>query len=198
MGDYTDGGGWSKLDGSACAGLARISAGFPRSKAEQWTLVLLTIYRSLDRAGEVTAGYRTIAERAGVPVSVARGVVERLEASGDLVRLGRAPHGRLRMAFSWMCGESKRQAESLTESEKTPRFNSPVSQNNGRFNSQVSQNARRNRSHKNTKKYSEGGVAPAPMVAGTPPDDKRPEWSGDEYWETLHREVPPPPVEASG
>lgn len=86
--DYTDGGGWAKLDATAAAELTDIIKTFPPSKIEKYTLMLLTLFASTNRSGAVTMGFRTLAERCGVHEQSARRFLAKLENDGVLVSAG--------------------------------------------------------------------------------------------------------------
>ena len=83
-GDYTDGGGWAKLDQTAVYELSAIASTFSPRFMEKQFRMLLTIYRSMDADGLISMGYRTLAERAGVTKQSAERFVHKLEESGDL------------------------------------------------------------------------------------------------------------------
>lgn len=92
--DYTDGGGWAKLDGTAAVHLSRCIDGFTTRTKSVYTMLLLMLFSCTGRDGTVNVGIRTLAERAGVSVKQARGFMEHLEDTGVLVELGKKPQDR--------------------------------------------------------------------------------------------------------
>ena len=105
--DYTDGGGWAKLDATAVNELAAIISTFSPKYIEKHTRMLLALYQSMGASGVITMGYRTLAERAGVTKRAAETFVKKLEDSGDLVIIGETVNdgGRyVARRFSWMGG----------------------------------------------------------------------------------------------
>ena len=105
--DYTDGGGWAKLDGTAVDELSAIISTFSPKYIEKHTRMLLALYQSMSASGVITMGYRTLAERAGVTKRAAETFVKKLEDSGDLVIIGEKVNNGGRYVarrFSWMGG----------------------------------------------------------------------------------------------
>lgn len=155
--DYTDGGGWAKLDQTACAQLARIIARFPPKYSEKYTLMLLTLYRSMTNDGVISIGYRTLAERAGVTRQSAERFVTKLESDGELVKVGEVSNngGRYTMRrFEWMEGDSVNRVTPDSKSRRnrvTPDSKSPGKSSHIRT----------------SKKFSEGGGGSA--TAAPPP-----------------------------
>ena len=106
--DYTDGGGWAKLDQAAAFGLARAASSFPTSKLEKYTRMLLVLYSGTGRDGCVTMGRRTLAERAGVSEDTARSFIDRLEDRGVLIPAGEkvTQNGTYTLRrWEWLVGE---------------------------------------------------------------------------------------------
>lgn len=103
--DYTDGGGWAKIDTTAAFGLSRAVAMFPQSKREKYTRMLLVLYSSTGRDGCVTMGRRTLAERADVSEDSARSFIAMLEKNGILVPAGKkaTPNGNYSLRrWEWL------------------------------------------------------------------------------------------------
>ena|GEM_PF-6431798 len=106
--DYTDGGGWAKLDATAVDELAAIIGGFSPRYLEKQARMLLTLYQSMSADGTISMGYRTLAERADVSKSAAQRFVKKLEDTGDLVVVGERVNdgGRYTVRrFAWMGGD---------------------------------------------------------------------------------------------
>lgn len=103
--DYTDGGGWAKLDQTAADGLATVAETFPAAKRGKYFRMLLTLYSATGRDGCVTIGRRTLAERAGVHEESARRFLAKLENDGFLVPAGErvTQHGTFPMRrWEWL------------------------------------------------------------------------------------------------
>lgn len=86
--DYTDGGGWAKLDQAGAEGLSEIIGTFsPRTRMLK-TRMLLTLYASLDKSGQTSLSYRRLAKRTGASNGQAQRFIEELEQDGFLIRCG--------------------------------------------------------------------------------------------------------------
>lgn len=124
--DYTDGGGWAKIDTTAALELADVIALFPPKGAKRYTRMLLVLYASTSKSGTVSMGYRTLAERAGVPEMSARHFLAWMEKNGVLIPDGskktRAGQFAVRR-WPWIRegGESinRRTPASVSQSEST-------------------------------------------------------------------------------
>lgn len=86
--DYTDGGGWAKLDTTAALELADVIAAFPPNATQRYTRMLLVLYASTAKDGTVSTGYRTLAEKAGVTVMAARHFIAWMDSHKVLVSEG--------------------------------------------------------------------------------------------------------------
>ena len=120
--DYTDGGGWAKLDRTAVEELSAIAATFTPRYLEKQFKMLLTLYQSMSADGTISMGYRTLAERACVAKSAAQRFMARLEKSGDLVIVGERTNGGGRYTvrrFRWMGGDP---LDRVTPDPLDPRF----------------------------------------------------------------------------
>lgn len=120
--DYTDGGGWAKLDTTAAFNLAAIAGTFSPRSFEKQVRMLLILYRSMSADGSISMGYRTLAERADVTKQSAERFIKKLEDEGDLVIVGERTNsgGRYTVRrFSWMGGVS---VERDTPVSKTRHF----------------------------------------------------------------------------
>lgn len=100
QGDYTDGGGWSRLDATSARALADAAGATGRAGAR--VRVALALFATLRPDGTTRVGERTLAKSAGVGYQEARGAVRALERSGAVVRVGGgAPGAPVVRAFSW-------------------------------------------------------------------------------------------------
>ena len=99
--DYTDGGGWAKLDKTAAVHLGEIIATFPKAKAEKYTTMLLILYTQMGNNGVITTGRRTLAKLAGVGEHIARYFLLKLAHDGAIIALGEEK-GRVRFMFWWI------------------------------------------------------------------------------------------------
>ena len=107
--DYTDGGGWAKLDATAAFKLAEIAGTFSPRSFEKQVRMLLILYQSMSADGTISMGYRTLAERAGVSRRTAELFMRKLEDGGDLVVVGERVNdgGRYTVRrFTWMGGDT--------------------------------------------------------------------------------------------
>ncbi|HCG61325.1 MAG TPA: hypothetical protein DEV22_02765, partial [Collinsella sp.] len=105
--DYTDGGGWAKLDATSADELAAIISTFTPRYLEKHTRILLMLFQSMNSDGTISVGYRTLAERAGVTKKAVERFVKKLEDSGDLVVVGERKNSSGRFTvrrFAWMGG----------------------------------------------------------------------------------------------
>ena len=99
--DYTDGGGWAKLDATAVEHIADIFAELKIASNRDHVRLILTMYRLMNRDGVIPCGYRVIAEHAGVDRGVARRLIAKLVERGHLARLDRN-NG---YCFSWIVNQ---------------------------------------------------------------------------------------------
>ena len=159
--DYTDGGGWAKLDNTAALEMADVMASFPPKSAKRYARMLLVLYASTSKNGTVTTGYRTLAERAGVPESAAYRFIAWLDKNGVLINDGtrKAKTGQFTVRrWSWLDKEGASVNRSTPASfpqreSKHPRFVS----------------AGRIEAHQSSTELSEGGGGSA--TAMPPPQD---------------------------
>lgn len=158
--DYTDGGGWAKLDQAACDRIAEIVATFSPAYMATHTRMLLTLYRSLDKDGTITIGYRKLAERAGVTERAAYKFIEKMEKGGVLVRVGerKTPAGDYTVRrFYWMEGAT--QEGSTPATQKAPSGKHPRYLNRGVW-----------VAHQSSTELSEGACGSATAAPPTPDD----------------------------
>lgn len=157
--DYTDGGGWAKIDQTACDHLADIVATFSPAYMAAHTRMLLTLYRSIGNDGTIAIGYRKLAERSGVTERAAYKFIEKMEQRGILVRVGerKTPAGDYTVRrFAWMEGAT--QEGSTPATQKAPSGKHPRYLKGGVW-----------VAHKNSSEFSEGGGGSA--TAMPPPQD---------------------------
>ena len=126
--DYTDGGGWAKLDATAAFELAAIAGTFSPRSLEKQVRMLLVLYQSMSADGTISMGCRTLAERADVTKWSAERFIKKLEDNGDLVIVGEKTNsgGRYTVRrFAWLGGVS---VDRDTPVSKTRQFrDTPVS-----------------------------------------------------------------------
>lgn len=109
MTDYAQGG-WAKLDCEASWRLSEVITGFPKSKLEPYTRMLLILYSSMSRDGSVNIGYRTLAERAGTTEKQAYYFIHKLEDDGILINLGKVKTrggNYTKRQFAWLSSQEK-------------------------------------------------------------------------------------------
>lgn len=167
--DYTDGGGWAKLDQTAALELADVIASFPPKGAQRYTRMLLALYASTAKDGTVSMGFRTLAERAGVPEMSARHFFAWMDKHGVLVSEGakRTKSGQFTVRrWAWIedggVSINRHTPVSVSQSESThPRVYSPE----------------RIDTHQIYQSKSEGGSASATAMADPQPaTDDAPRW----------------------
>ena len=142
--DYTDGGGWAKLDQRSADMLADVIAEFGEAKLKERTKMILTLYRHVTSRGTFKVGYDQLAKDAGVTFSKARGFFGYLQKNGVIVWRGKKPNEAAEYSFSW--ATVKTPGENDTTSVKTP----------GENDTPGVKTPRENRTHKNSKNSRRG------------------------------------------
>ena len=147
---------WGKLTAADAHALADVIATFPRSKVGPWSRMLLTLF-STSRDGEVSMGARTLANQCDVSYRAARYFVERMEADGVLVPVGRKKNGGGEFAvrrFEWADGVRQKRGENgapMRQKNGAPcaknssDFGAPLRQNSGDFGAHKSMQSIQNR-----------------------------------------------------
>lgn len=103
--DYTDGGGWAKLDQTSADELTRIIGSFGGRSLVQRTHILLTMFSMIGRDGTISVGYDTIAKAAGVEVTAVRRLVSSLmeqDEDGEALMYDVGTDKKPRRIFAWM------------------------------------------------------------------------------------------------
>ena len=160
--DYTDGGGWAKLDQTAAQELASVISTFTKRTVAKYTLLLLTLYRSMDADGRITAGYESMSKMTGIPIRTVRRFIEDMESQGVLVRIGsykrKGGGSFIVRRFSWI------------ECDRMPqKWHTGMPQNPGKVAGRYATNQGKTGIQQNSTEFSEGGGGSA--TAMPPPQD---------------------------
>lgn len=128
--DYTDGGGWSKLDQTGADELARVVGTFRNGERLERVRMLFTLYRCITPEGVVRVSYERLADLAGVSYPKARRFMGKLERDGVILpvekTLGEVPTYR----FSWHSAENPGGIGTPPD-ENTGRIGTPPDENPG-------------------------------------------------------------------
>lgn len=104
--DYTDGGGWAKLDQRSADMLAEAVGLFRKKELVERTRMLLTLFRCIANDGTFAVSEKDLAERAKTTIDKARRFFSALEKAGLAIRTGRLKDGTIIRRFSWHVGEN--------------------------------------------------------------------------------------------
>lgn len=105
--DYTDGGGWAKLDQRSADMLAEAVGLFRKSERVERTRMLLTLFRCIASNGTFAVSEKDLAEKARTTVDKASGLFEALEKADVIVRTNsKLKDGTIVRRFSWHNGEN--------------------------------------------------------------------------------------------
>lgn len=105
--DYTDGGGWAKLDQRSADMLAEAVGLFRKSERVERTRMLLTLFRCVASNGTFAVSEKDLAEKARTTVDKASRLFEALEKADVIVRTNsKLKDGTIVRRFSWHNGEN--------------------------------------------------------------------------------------------
>lgn len=157
--DYTDGGGWAKLDQRSADMLAEAVGLFRKKELVERTRMLLTLFRCIASDGTFAVSEQDLADRAGTTKDKASGLFDALEKAGIVIRVNKLKDKTIVRRFSWHNGENH--GISTARNSKNP----------GKSTARCSKNPGKSTAIKRVQSTQNGALcAPAgPGAAKTPP-----------------------------
>ena len=104
--DYTDGGGWAKLDQRSADMLAEAVGLFRKKELVERTRMLLTLFRCIANDGTFAVSEQDLADRAGTTKDKASGLFDALEKAGIVIRVNKLKDKTIVRRFSWHNSEN--------------------------------------------------------------------------------------------
>lgn len=184
--DYTDGGGWAKLDQRSADMLAEAVGLFRKKELVERTRMLLTLFRCIANDGTFAVSEQDLADRAGTTKDKASGLFDALEKAGIVIRVNKLKDKTIVRRFSWHNSENP--GVSTARNSKNP----------GKSTARCSKNPGKSTAIKRVQSTQKGALC-APTGSGSA---KRPTRPGVRPNETALNpdlmKVPPPYFASSG
>ena len=102
--DYTDGGGWAKLDQRSARRLSEILVSFNDARTRAtWTRMLLALYASIGQSGRTSLGAKRLSKLSDTTEKQAERFLAAMESQGFIEPVGEIENGKYHhRKFQWM------------------------------------------------------------------------------------------------